>query len=1018
MSIRLINAAKKFGIGTRTIIDYLKDNGYVIENRPTAYLTQEMYDKLSEKFQSVKPDANRDKNEREGSTSSSFTSDDDKKVASVEIIKSELESNELVSTSELEITTVPEAFMSKLASVGHLIQNQRIHEFKNRVNAPAMSYIKAKYLNGIEHFWIVNPSERNLQYGYDITGHVNMGYRQPTQYNINNGRGVMKSTMVAEYLTKKPGIYTFNLRSKQVTLEIFHNTIYTPNPNNNEAIDLKVDGVGDQVFTFRTLAELLENTKKLKEKIGNDKALLESKKNVISEEEIAKIEHRLKNEENELVETVAQAKSFIRTQTKLRYQPILDEVQERIKRSMVFTGHTLIINGGPGTGKTTSLIHRIKFLLDPYALLDYASHLTDRQKEAIISSDRWVFYSPAALLKDFLKDNMVREGLTADDKHVMVWSKHQMTLFRDYQLSNPNGAPFSFYKDDKETLLPDEPSTLKDYIEFFEQFFLELITNTIYKVTEAKVLEYSWRDLALQIKANLSLRKKPDSMLELIRLIISLDQQFGSSVNDLSKQLSEAITKLIARCIAAVNYDSKVKEDLDKLLKSWEETELATVEDDNEIDENIDEEADIFEEADFNFERSLTRFTRPLLRKLSISLASGNKIKLSTKEEKLKELMDPIIDFQELPHFKLIGELAIFINNFGRITKGVEALLLSPIPNSYKLFRKHIISSDSKLNGLNYALLEKLVKEETPKNRKIHSNEIAFIITFINELFHQISQLNKPVFESLSHKYKTSFLTNSKHVIGVDEATDFHPIELKCMYSLRDTEVSSITLSGDLMQRMRKDGLKDWEDLKEIISKVKVENLIVSYRQSPTLLELASRLYQKATGKQPLYEAYMQKSNLEPKPLYFMSNENSEKLNWIADRVMEIFYAYGNMLPSIAVLVPSEREVDSVAAFLEENERISGMGIEVLACGGGRSLGESSALRVFSVSHIKGLEFESVFFHNMDELVHLDEFASNSILKHLYVGLSRSTFYLGITLSTFPKKIQMIKDQLNEGKWR
>ena len=51
MAIRLVKIAKELNVGTTTIVDHLLQNGFEIENKPTAKITDEMYDVLVKEFQ-------------------------------------------------------------------------------------------------------------------------------------------------------------------------------------------------------------------------------------------------------------------------------------------------------------------------------------------------------------------------------------------------------------------------------------------------------------------------------------------------------------------------------------------------------------------------------------------------------------------------------------------------------------------------------------------------------------------------------------------------------------------------------------------------------------------------------------------------------------------------------------------------------------------------------------------------------------------------------------------------------
>ena len=50
MSKRLVKIAKELNVGTTTIVDFLKENGFDIENKPTSKVTDEMHDALLKEF--------------------------------------------------------------------------------------------------------------------------------------------------------------------------------------------------------------------------------------------------------------------------------------------------------------------------------------------------------------------------------------------------------------------------------------------------------------------------------------------------------------------------------------------------------------------------------------------------------------------------------------------------------------------------------------------------------------------------------------------------------------------------------------------------------------------------------------------------------------------------------------------------------------------------------------------------------------------------------------------------------
>jgi superfamily I DNA and RNA helicase len=90
--------------------------------------------------------------------------------------------------------------------------------------------------------------------------------------------------------------------------------------------------------------------------------------------------------------------------------------------------------------------------------------------------------------------------------------------------------------------------------------------------------------------------------------------------------------------------------------------------------------------------------------------------------------------------------------------------------------------------------------------------------------------------------------------------------------------------------------------------------------------------------------------------------------------------------------------------------------LRAVACPEGRVIGQESNVRVFDVQHIKGLEFEAVFFVGVDELaVHRPTLFD----RYLYVGATRAATYLGLTCtgSNMPDIVEHLADQFGD-RWQ
>jgi len=290
-----------------------------------------------------------------------------------------------------------------------------------------------------------------------------------------------------------------------------------------------------------------------------------------------------------------------------------------------------------------------------------------------------------------------------------------------------------------------------------------------------------------------------------------------------------------------------------------------------------------------------------------------------------------------------------------------------------------------------------------------------FILGFIFRTIRLFYKNNSIFYQNSNHQYIKTFKNNLKGIIAVDEATDFTLFELYSMYSLTYPEFNCITFSGDIMQRMSKQGIKNWKELEQIIPDTDKADLKISYRQTPELLKIAQILHSEFSKSPIDYKSKYNESDKDPKPLIYYSDNFDEKIDWLADRIFEINQLYGESMPTIAIFVKNDIEVLKYSKALKSNEKLETNFIETVACPEGRILDDGQKVRVFSIEFIKGLEFEAVFFIDIDRLDNTDQ---DLTLKYIYVGVSRANIFLGLTINNeFPEKLVCIKNNFLEDKW-
>ncbi len=875
----------------------------------------------------------------------------------------------------------------QIEDIAKNIKRHRDLEISSEISNQAFGRTFTLYDKKEQQFWLIlNSAERIEQ--RDFLGNVlpEYGYNKNEPYKGNGFPIPRDSVLGAILIQNHEGTHKYKAPKGEIEIVIYNRASYIPSDNDGEyATDILIKIAGDsKTHSFQDIAKILElqleidqEREKFEQAVGND-----AKNELLKSIEKKEIEQK---------EYINKAQSFIRRYAELRFQPILDPIQDAIRRSEVFKGN-LIINGGPGTGKTTSLIQRIKFLISP--TIEEEIKLNKDQKDILFNQKTsWIFYSPNELLALFLRNSMKMEELIADNERVKVWSSHKNELVKSYKfIDTQTKNPFMIYnKSQGSSLIKNTPSSVKSINKNFWDFYFNFQREKIEKVIGIDITPFKWKNTGKSIINYLQEKKEIKKLEDFIRLFLNLNEQFKPESDKISEEYTNLIKDVVARIQLKINIDNKRLTALSEILSKWKITSQE-IEEDEEYDTEIEQED--FDEKEelttFDFERELFTKLKTICRKQALKQFDKN-TKFTKRD---KELIELVPEVEAQPEYEQIGQIAFFKKYFERITKGITANMLREIPMNYKKFRREQFNRNDK--NYNLKILEELIKKD--KNKRIHSDEQAFLLSFVNSICSKLAKEFKQQYENLSHPYINAYKTNCKPVIGIDEATDFSLIDLLAISSFGHPNISSVTLSGDVMQRMTSNGLKSWEDLISLNSKFVKRDLEVSYRQSPTLLSLAQQIYKKSTGNDATYKSYIEKDETEPKPLMIILEDEEDKLNWIAERIIEIYKAYGDSIPSIAIFLPDENLLDSFATKLGNVDTLADVGIFVKACRNGEVLGDKDTVRVFSIDKIKGLEFEAVFFHNLDSLQD-KKLSDDLLLKYLYVGLSRATFYLGLTLN-------------------
>lgn len=892
--------------------------------------------------------------------------------------------------------------------------NRRRQEWDGDIAFPAFSRIVVKDRSGADHvFWLVERWAGDLRIQRTWTGTAVGGVVDRTAFL--SGDVVSKNTkfgLLLDQLSQSVGVrapLTEKLEEEWGPATIVESTYYAP--VRDDAVNGAMLIIDGEVLHFRSLKLALGELAELRGQLfALDSLAVE-----------ATIEEAIRQREELIAEFVATRRERIRhiiTSASLRVQPKLDSEQLRVKQLQVLSGH-LVIEGAPGTGKTTTLVDRINFLTDPQAP-HMAELSADQRKRLANSSSAYVFFTPTELLMHYLREAMNVKGLLADARKLKTWPSYREDLARRFAFLSSEEDRSRFTKDRRAfkaglTTYDLTAHTAASLIDAIMSPFSAFLLSQHSRLLSVRAEAAAEPTLVRSIQTSLADASEKADVRSLMRIFENLRVSASQRIREQQEQSREALTKAEARLHAAVRANPNLYEQLLLLVAPTDPDQRDRT---DEVDvgdealeaggmENESEQDDAREAAEQVVVDNAARLgqrLRGLLRKLALREGLPG-VRLRGVEATLFGEVESYIDQDAV---RVLAPL-VLTSIFRRVTDGAERNVVDQVAPYYRWVRRvHLAPFLSSFAAEGDLVATKRVCPDD-------LDCLVFVQLWVAREF------MKTVGGSGSKgRVMTTMADELRELVAIDEATDFSPIQLGCMAMLGNPDYDCVTLSGDLMQRLTADGLRRWDEYEAIADTVGAPSLVreglgVSYRQSQQLLELSGRLYRASTGLESPTRSPYPPSEHDPKPLLHFTNDVADSADWIARRIVEIRKAYEEhaAVPTIAVLVPDEDRINGLADALEASPSL-GANIDVDRCHEGR-LGDGGAVRVFAAEHIKGLEFEAAFFHDLGQTAaRFPDLAD----KLLYVGLSRASLYVGITvLGPPPRVLDLLGSDLADGTW-
>lgn len=654
----------------------------------------------------------------------------------------------------------------------------------------------------------------------------------------------------------------------------------------------------------------------------------------------------------------------------LRDQSVMNKVQDEIFRLPI--DRQVMLEGPPGTGKTTTLIKRLsqKRIVTREREDDF--RVLDGNPLAGEHGSSWIMFSPTELLEHYLREAFARDNVPASQERIKTWNNFRNGFATQVLgLLRTGKTGRGFVRDDALVVLTDE--AMRNQPSFYDAFY-----------------RAQFAQFRSEIEASVStLRESGDEILRGIALDLSRRLDGGAAATLLTTHLAvEAIRPNLTAWITSTR--RSINETVDRRIEVIGRLRRAELEDlrrlikriDTDQIEEEDEELDEDEAPPAAGRQQVIRVMRAAIRAMAMARLSGRSVNRSSKYRQIADW----IGINSVPEEELdrIGKQHFLIAAASRVSL-LTRDYFTRLPQRYRAFRQETpqpwylakAADETKLSPTEVDLLV-----------AIHLDAASALLAS-ESVRAGLTQSNLRVLAPLIGEFRNQ--------VFVDEATDFSPLQLRAMICLATPGIKSFFACGDFNQRLTRDGVAEEVQMGWAVPGLEFHHVEIAYRQSAELRSFARRLIELSGGV--LLETVLEgprEAEGYP-PVFHLSDTGSQgESKWVAERVEEIERLH-DRFPSIAVFVPDEDRVETVAAELRA--ALVETNIDVEACVKGRVLGQAGRVRVFAVEHIKGLEFEAAFFHSLQALC---QDSPELLDKFLYVGATRAATFLGLSCTGEP----------------